>query len=279
MEGPSRQLKDAMVLSEIRASSPERGVIPRAVEQIFTSMAALRELGWQYSLEVSFVEVYNETLRDLLVPQQGSRAFGPSLAAGAPTGGGTTTQAAPQIKHDSSGRAYVTDAKVVPVASLEQVFELLNVARENRTTAATRVNDYSSRSHSVFQLRITGRNESRREKVSSVLNLVDLAGSEKLDTGSGKPERQKETVNINQSLSQLRNVILALAEKKSHVPYRDSMLTQLLQSSLGGEAKMLMFVNVSPSATNVRESIASLRFASTANKCHIGTVQRQAASV
>jgi len=265
MEGPSRPAaaqQQQMLLADIDSKTAERGVIPRAVEMVFRTMLEQRVRGWEYRLEVSFLEVYNEQLRDLLAP--------PTAA---------NTSAGPQLKHDTNGRAHVVDCTVQSVTTAEQVYDLLAIARANRAVAATRFNDYSSRSHSVFQMRITGHNQARRERVASTLNLVDLAGSERLDATTGRAaERQKETQSINLSLHHLRNVITALAAKQSHVPYRASVLTQLLQPALGGEAKLLMFVNVSPSALTLSQSLSSLRFASTANKCHIGTVQRQAVS-
>ena len=265
----------------VQQGAPERGVIPRTVELLFATMRDLEVRGWRYSLDVCFLEVYNEQLRDLLA----ARGPGGGAGAGAPL----------RIQHDASGRTSVAGCQTVPVESPEAVYALIRTARAARAVAATRYNDYSSRSHSVFQLHLHGRNEQRRETVESVLNLVDLAGSERLSAttptgdssststssgGSGgaaaTSARQKETLNINLSLLNLRKVITALAAKQAHIPYRESVLTQLLQNALGGECKMLMFVNVSPEPANLSQSLSSLKFASTANKCVTGVVQRHA---
>ena len=273
MEGPSEEQQESakkaeeeIVDDEVKPGSPTRGVIPRAVELLFRSMKELELRGWKYRIDVCFLEVYNEQLRDLLA------------------GKSSSSSGSLKIQHDASGRTSVVGCKVVPVETPEAVYALIATARAARAVAATRFNDYSSRSHSVFQLRLHGVNEQRNETVESVLNLVDLAGSERLSattpddssTAATATARQKETLNINLSLLNLRKVITALAAKQAHVPYRESVLTQLLQNALGGECKMLMFVNVSPEPANIAQSLSSLKFASTANKCVTGVVQRHA---
>eukprot|EP00727_Mastigamoeba_balamuthi_P008160 m51a1_g3965 putative kinesin-like protein c (1244) ;mRNA; f:378787-384242 len=250
-------------------SGPHRGMIPRAIEQIFRSTEELRAQHWEYSLDVSFLEVYNENLRDLLAPT--APALGSSTRFGMTTPAPSTV---PSIKYES-GKAHVVDARVVRVSTITQVHELLAIATKNRAVAATKANDYSSRSHSVFQMRVTGGNSQTGERVEALLSLVDLAGSERMAQSGVVGDRAKEAQSINKSLSQLRGVILALVNKQSHVPYRDSVLTQVLQSSLGGDSKTLMFVNVNPAVANISQSIASLRFASQANTCHLGTVRKQ----
>ncbi|KAG0416089.1 hypothetical protein HPB47_006734 [Ixodes persulcatus] len=144
-----------------------------------------------------------------------------------------------------------------------EIYELLRRARKHRAVGATQCNEHSSRSHSVFQLRITGTN--RRTGVGSrgLLNLVDLCGSERLDESKAEGARLRETQHINRSLSNLGNVILALSQKAEHVPYRNSKLTFLLMDSLGGNSKTLMLLNVSPREKNLAETINSLRFATT----------------
>ncbi|XP_040541234.1 carboxy-terminal kinesin 2-like [Gallus gallus] len=236
------------------ALDPERrGMIPRAVRQVFQGAQELAEKGWQYRFSASFLEIYNESLRDLL----GARPECGEL----------------EIRRVSSAseELHVPNLRRVPVASEDEVLRLLQTATANRSVARTALNDHSSRSHSIFQLRIDGTNTARELRCSSVLSLVDLAGSERLDKSQSQGQRLRETQSINTSLSSLGLVIMALAKKEPHIPYRNSKLTYLLQNSLGGNAKMLMFVNISPLEENFSESLNSLRFASKVNECVVGT--------
>merc|ERR1712218_141313 len=132
---------------------------------------------------------------------------------------------------------------------------MIRRARKNRAWAKTLCNERSSRSHSVFRLRIEGHNSKSSESCCGTLNLVDLAGSERVKESGSEGLRLTEAQNINKSLSNLGNVIMALAQKNSHVPYRNSKLTHLLQNCLGGNSKTLN----------------SLRFATKVNNCNIGT--------
>jgi kinesin family protein C1 len=150
-----------------------------------------------------------------------------------------------EIKHDARGTR-VTDAAVLPLRSPAQVRALLARAQGRRSVAATLMNERSSRSHSVFTLRVAGANARTGERCDASLNLVDLAGSERLSaSGAGAdPARLRETQNINRSLSALGDVIAALGEKgergEKHIPYRNSKLTYLLQNSLSGNSKTLV---------------------------------------
>ncbi|KAJ2181944.1 kinesin-like nuclear fusion protein [Coemansia sp. RSA 551] len=258
MQGPdtiSADEKDAQVL----------GIIPRAVKQIYQNTSKLAERGWEYSLEGQFLEIYNETIQDLLAP-----------AARAPTTGKQTKL---DIYQDSEGHTRVKNVTTVSVDSAERVHWLLARAAENRTVAATNCNERSSRSHSVFTLYLQGTNTLTGESSSGVLNLIDLAGSERLSSSGSSGDRLKETQAINKSLACLGDVIAALAKGNRHIPYRNSKLTHLLQESLGaGNSKTLMFVCVNPSPLSAQESLCSLQFATKVNSCQIGTARRQAAS-
>ncbi|KAI9464802.1 kinesin-domain-containing protein [Russula earlei] len=237
------------------------GMISRAVDQVFQVTEELKRKGWEYTLEGQFLEIYNETINDLL-------------------GKGEFDKKKHEIKHEK-GSTRVTDVVVQQLGSPAQVRSLLAVANKRRTVAATLMNERSSRSHSVFTLRICGTNTHTGQVCEGALNLVDLAGSERLNaSGAGKDkERLRETQNINKSLSALGDVIAALGEKSEksdkHIPYRNSKLTYLLQNSLSGNSKTLMFLNLSPLAAHLNESLCSLRFATKVNNTQIGTAKKQ----
>ncbi|KAF8507948.1 P-loop containing nucleoside triphosphate hydrolase protein [Hysterangium stoloniferum] len=244
-------------------STPETiGMIPRAVEQVFSVAQELSSKGWSYKMEGQFLEIYNETINDLL-------------------GSGELDKKRHEIKHER-GTTRVTDAVVVPLESPSQVRSLLLRAQSRRTVASTLMNERSSRSHSVFTLRLIGTNPLTKESCEGSLNLVDLAGSERLNSsGAGNDkERLKETQNINRSLSALGDVIAALGnappgQGDKHIPYRNSKLTYLLQTSLSGSSKTLMVLNLSPLAAHLNESLCSLRFATKVNNTTLGTAKKQ----
>lgn len=227
-------------------SSETNGMIPLAVQQIFSTASSLEEKGWTYTMGGSFVEVYNEKLNDLLGSSE------------------DLDKKKLEIKHDDAKcRTTITNVENMTLDSPQMLETLLKKAAKNRSVAATKANERSSRSHSVFILRLTGSNNITGEHSSGTLNLVDLAGSERLAHSGATGERLKETQSINKSLSCLGDVIGALGSGKenTHIPYRNSKLTYLLQHSLGGNSKTLMFVMVSPLMAHLNETITSLRFA------------------
>lgn len=236
------------------------GMIPRAVHQIYETAQELEDKGWTYKMEGNFVEVYNENLNDLL---------------GNPD---ELDKKKHEIRHDMQrGKTIITDANTVHLESPEMVETILKRAAANRSVAATKANERSSRSHSVFILKLLGQNHITGERSEGTLNLVDLAGSERLSHSGATGERLKETQNINRSLSCLGDVIAALGQGKEggHIPYRNSKLTYLLQFSLGGNSKTLMFVMVSPLQAHLAETLTSLKFATKVHNTHIGTAKRQ----
>lgn len=250
----------------------DRGMIPRAVDQVFRDTEQLASKGWSYVIEGQFLEIYNESISDLLSSS--------NIASSSAT--------KHDIKHDPKTHSTsVTGLTVQTLTSASQVFSLLSLANSRRKTAATMMNERSSRSHSVFTLRIIGTNSRTGEQCRGSLNLVDLAGSERMSASSGvkategRDERVKETKSINKSLSSLGDVIAALGEKgnsgnpDAHVPYRNSKLTYLLQYSLSGNSKTLMILNLSPLAAHLSESLTSLRFATKVNNTTIGTAKKQ----
>ncbi|KAK3875436.1 hypothetical protein Pcinc_019693 [Petrolisthes cinctipes] len=235
------------------------GMIPRTVKHIFSTMKQLEDKGWSYKAETSFLEIYNETIRDLLATPKEAKNLTYDM----------------KLVDNKKNEHYVTNLKVVPVTCEAQIQKLLKLAQQQRAVASTNMNERSSRSHSLFQLKLRGQNTNTSDACEGTLNLVDLAGSERLKESGSEGARLTETQSINKSLSNLGNVIMALGQKQSHIPYRNSKLTHLLQSSLGGNSKTLMFVNVSPLEMYVNETLNSLRFATKVNQCNIGTATRQ----
>ena len=216
--------------------------------------------GWAFDMRASHLEIYNESLRDLLVARDGAKE-------------GREGMGKLDVKHSSTGETTVAGLSSHAVSSQGHVSALLRSAQANRSTAATKANAASSRSHAVFLLRVKCQHASGSVRAGHLV-LVDLAGSERLDQSGVVGEQLKEALNINKSLSALGNVIAALGKKQKHVPFRDSTLTYLLQHCLGGDSKTLMLVNVSPALAHSRETLCSLRFAQKVNACELGAAKK-----
>merc|ERR1712151_1428673 len=154
---------------------------------------------------------------------------------------------------------------------------LMTKAARLRAVGSTDMNATSSRSHSIFALYLTGSNTELNTELHGALHLVDLAGSERLDRSGAVGDRLKETQNINRSLSSLADVFAAKAEGRSHVPFRNSKLTHLMEPCLSGHGKTLMAVNVGPEAGNSHETLCSLRFASQVSQCTTGGKPKRSA--
>ncbi|XP_043555674.1 kinesin-like protein KIF14 isoform X1 [Chiloscyllium plagiosum] len=239
----------------------DEGIIPRFCEQLFTEVAKTELQQVIYHIEMSYFEVYNEKIHDLLV------------------GGNAKMQAKQSLRvreHPVFG-PFVADLSLNVVTSYADVQGWLELGNKQRATAATGMNEKSSRSHSVFTLIMTQtktefvEEEEHEHCVTSKINLVDLAGSERCFTAQTSGDRLKEGVSINKSLFTLGKVISALSEyfqakKKVFIPYRESVLTWLLKDSLGGNSKTAMIATISPSASNVEETLSTLRYAKQARQ-------------
>ncbi|RYG63317.1 hypothetical protein EON64_16160, partial [archaeon] len=231
------------------------GVAPRAIRELFRQMQE-REVDWTYTLTMSMLEIYNETVRDLL---------------GGNKGGGEKLE----IRQTPEGNQVLGLTEVV-LQSVEQADGLMKGGRESRAVGGHDMNEHSSRSHSILILTARGKNKLDGSACSAKLNLIDLAGSERVSKTDASGERLKEAQNINKSLLALGDVITALGNKKStHVPYRNSKLTFLLQDSLGGNSKVCTIVTVSPSSYNMGETVCSLNFATRCRATELGQAKRQ----
>ena len=215
-----------------------RGVIPRIVEQIFASIMSSPST-IEYTVRVSYMEIYMERIRDLLAPQNDNLPV-----------------------HEEKNRGvYVKGLLEIYVSSVQEVYEVMRRGGNARAVAATNMNQESSRSHSIFVITVTQKNVETGSAKSGQLFLVDLAGSEKVGKTGASGQTLEEAKKINKSLSALGMVINALTDgKSSHIPYRDSKLTRILQESLGGNSRTTLIINCSPSSYNDAETLGTLRF-------------------
>lgn len=232
--------------------SETEGMIPRTVCHIFKEMKQFELLGWEYRIEASFLEIYNEQIVDLLGSQPKLHEI--------------------RMVDAKSQDLYVSNLCIQEIHGPEDLYKCLQIAQRHRAVAATQSNERSSRSHSVTRIRLIGTHNAKQEVSIGNLNLIDLAGSERLK--NEEAARTTETKNINKSLANLGNVILALLKKQEHIPYRNSKLTHLLMPSLGGNSKTLMLLNISPLNECYNETVNSLRFASNVNNCKTGNIKR-----
>ncbi|KAH7083269.1 P-loop containing nucleoside triphosphate hydrolase protein [Paraphoma chrysanthemicola] len=215
-----------------------RGVIPRIVQQVFASILASPS-NIEYTVRVSYMEIYMERIRDLLMPQNDNLPV-----------------------HEEKNRGvYVKGLLEVYVASDDEVYEVLRRGGAARAVSATNMNAESSRSHSIFVVTVSQKNVETGSQKSGQLFLVDLAGSEKVGKTGASGQTLEEAKKINKSLSALGMVINSLTDgKSSHIPYRDSKLTRILQESLGGNSRTTLIINCSPSSYNDAETLSTLRF-------------------
>ncbi|KAG0613123.1 hypothetical protein M758_6G078800 [Ceratodon purpureus] len=229
------------------------GVNYRALHDLFHTTQSRHDV-FRYEIGVQMLEIYNEQVRDLLAADGVQKKL--------------------EIRNNSQLNGLnVPDASRMSVNSTEDVLDLMKVGQKNRAVGATALNERSSRSHSVLTVHVQGTDLESGAILRGSLHLVDLAGSERVDRSEATGDRLKEAQHINKSLSALGDVIAALAQKNGHVPYRNSKLTQLLQDSLGGQAKTLMFVHISPDVESFGETVSTLKFAERVSTVELGAAR------
>ncbi|KAK3143436.1 hypothetical protein QOZ80_4AG0300290 [Eleusine coracana subsp. coracana] len=226
----------------IYGSENNPGLTPRATAELFR---VIKRDGnkYSFSLKAYMVELYQDNLVDLLLPKNSK----PQKL---------------EIKKDSKGVVTVENATVVSISSIEELRAIISRGSERRHTAGTNMNDESSRSHLILSIIIESTNLQTQSYARGKLSFVDLAGSERVKKSGSAGKQLKEAQSINKSLSALADVIGALSSEGQHIPYRNHKLTMLMSDSLGGNAKTLMFVNVSPAESNLEETYNSLMYAS-----------------
>ncbi|KAM9785353.1 LOW QUALITY PROTEIN: kinesin heavy chain-like [Neosynchiropus ocellatus] len=216
----------------------QMGIIPRIAEDIFNHIFAMDE-NLEFHIKVSYFEIYMDKIRDLL----------------------DVTKTNLSVHEDKNRVPYVKGCTERFVSSPDEVMDVIDEGKANRHVAVTNMNEHSSRSHSIFLINIKQEHVETEQKLCGKLYLVDLAGSEKVSKTGAAGAVLDEAKNINKSLSALGNVISALAEgTKTHVPYRDSKMTRILQDSLGGNCRTTMFICCSPSSYNETETKSTLMF-------------------
>ncbi|XP_051875004.1 kinesin-like protein KIF1A isoform X18 [Pristis pectinata] len=245
----------------------QQGIIPQLCEDLFARINDSANANLSYSVEVSYMEIYCERVRDLLNPK---------------------TKGNLRVREHPILGPYVEDLSKLAVTSYNDISDLMDSGNKARTVAATNMNETSSRSHAVFNIIFTQKThdssiDSSSEKVSKI-SLVDLAGSERADSTGAKGTRLKEGANINKSLTTLGKVISALAEvdsgsnknkkkkKTDFIPYRDSVLTWLLRENLGGNSRTAMVAALSPADINYDETLSTLRYADRAKQIRCNAV-------
>ncbi|KAL2508497.1 P-loop containing nucleoside triphosphate hydrolase superfamily protein [Forsythia ovata] len=227
----------------------DAGVIPRAVRQIFDILEAQNA---EYSMKVTFLELYNEEITDLLAPEECSKFIDDK------------SKKPIALMEDGKGGVFVRGLEEEIVTTANEIYKILEKGSAKRRTAETLLNKQSSRSHSIFSITIHIKEctpEGEEMIKCGKLNLVDLAGSENISRSGAREGRAREAGEINKSLLTLGRVINALVEHSGHIPYRDSKLTRLLRDSLGGKTKTCIIATLSPSIHCLEETLSTLDYA------------------
>ncbi|XP_021866884.1 kinesin-like protein KIN-14Q isoform X2 [Spinacia oleracea] len=242
----------------MEGTKDDRGVNYRTLSELFHIMSERQKI-FRYEICVSVLEVYNEQIRDL-------------LASGTQP---TVASKRLEIRQASEGVLHVPGLIEAHVSNISEAWDVLQTGSNARAVGSTNANEHSSRSHCIHCVMVKGENLLNGEFTRSKLWLVDLAGSERIAKTEAQGERLKEAQNINRSLSALGDVISALANKSAYIPFRNSKLTHLLQDSLGGDSKALMFLQISPNENDLSETICSLNFASRVKGVELGPAKKQ----
>eukprot|EP00536_Pseudo-nitzschia_multiseries_P011325 jgi/Psemu1/243727/estExt_Genewise1.C_3790017 len=264
------------------AENNQRGISYRTIQKVFhllnlkqqqekANAILFKSQEEREEAPADFLEIYNDECYDLL------GASGATLAEKKLEAQKAGGKASLEIRRNKEGRIEVPNLTKEPVNGIEDVFELLAKGNKNRAVASTSLNQTSSRSHMVLWVDVTSGFEGQ-DGNKGTLFLVDLAGSERVKRSEVEGEHMKEAGHINKSLSALGNVMEALDRKASHIPYRDSKLTYLLQDSLGGNSRTMMIVAVTPVDLAYDESIHALQFATRVRRINIGAAQRNVTS-
>lgn len=216
---------------------------------------------FEFTITVGMLEIYNDNVHDLLVKPGGKNGKKQSL----------------EIKRDKEGVIFVDGLTKKSINNLKDVLSLLKLGNQSRAKASTELNEHSSRSHMVLTVEVKS-GIVGEEPVTGTLYLVDLAGSERVRKSAVQGQALKEATQINKSLSALGNVMEALDRKASHIPYRDSKLTYLLQDSLGGNSRTMMVVAVCPTSVSSDETSHALQFATRVRRINLGSAKRNVLS-
>ena len=253
--GPTGSGKTHTMVGMGGRGSDDRGFVFRAVESLYAVIKD-RSLTHEYQVSMSIMEIYNETIRDLV---EGDGSTG--LAINSEANGGSSIQ--------------IVGLSETAVTGPEGAIALMEIAHRNRQVGSTQLNEHSSRSHLLQLFHVRSRVIASGVTSYSKMYLIDLAGSECAGKSGAVGSRLSEANAINKSLAALHDVVNALAQKASHVPYRNSKLTHVLQDSLGGRAKTLMYVMASPLSEQSTESLGSLHFAERCKKVILGPAVKQ----
>lgn len=228
----------------------EEGIAPRASAEVFQVLEGIRSR-YDVTVKASMLELYNNVLVDLLRPiRRNDIRQAPKL----------------NVRYDKGGVVQIDSLVEREAQDAKELKQLLERGLAQRTVAANAMNIESSRSHLIFTIKVTSVNKLTQETLSGKILLCDLGGSERLKKSEAIGSTQKEAIEINRSLTALGDVIEAIARKQKSVPYRNHKLTQIMQDSLGGRAKTLMFVNCSPAWSSINETVMSLMYAARAKR-------------